>query len=398
MKSFLLFTLSIFIVLPVGAQEEFTVVNDFETDPGDWRRDAEGAYTGWVTNSELTTAGEPHHGGESALKVDVSKTGGWVNSFYQFPVPFDATEMDEFRMWVYSEDEFYMRAEIGPGLIMGYDYYGWDDLGTWKEFVFWISEEQARHWESQLTAADEVRIHINPSEETVDGVLYPASFDGTIYIDDMSTRKRVPAAREYLTLIGFNDYSDEYYISLAGGGIYFEVLIGEGPTPTEGEGILTFDYTSSWSMNIEIDLKDFPEILEYDRIHMDIFVDGTSWATTAMILRTSQWVDENGDPHGTSWTQISDANLGTGVGGDWVEISGHYGPLNSEGNKITDDDGTILDSLIPELIGIYDDPNTSISLTVTSQGSAANDGVFAYLDNIRLSRPSETSVSNWELW
>ncbi len=158
-----------------------------------------------------------------------------------------------------------------------------------------------------------------------------------------------------------------------------------------------FDYTSGWSQNLRIDLKEFPEILEYNRIHMDIFVDGSSWATTALILMTSQWLDEDGNPHGTSWTQLSETNLGSAVGGDWGEISAHYGSLGSEGNIFTDDDGTTLDSLIPEIAGVYDDPNATIRLTITSQGAAANDGALAYIDNIRLSRPIITSVQDWEI-
>jgi hypothetical protein len=383
----------------VYAQNEFVMVNDFETDAGDWRRTSEGVISGWVLDSRLTTPGEPHYSGEKALRVDALNAGGYTSSYYQFPVPFNAADMDEFRMWVYADDVFRIRAELGPGLIIGFAHYSAEDVGRWKELVFWISEEQAKLWQSQLLPVDEMRMIINPAQATVNGVIYPNGFDGILYIDDMRTRKRTPVVREYHTLIGFNDILDEfYYVTLAGGGTYFEVLLTDDPQPTEGEGILMFDYTSAWSQNLRINLKDFPEILEYDRIHMDIFVDGSSWATTALIMMTSQWLDEEGNPHGTSWTQLSETNLGAAVGGGWGEISAHYGPLNSVGNVFTDDDGTILDSLIPEIAGVYDDPNATIRLTITSQGAAANNMALAYIDNIRVSRPSATFVRDWELW
>lgn len=398
MKNTVLLLLTFVLCVTVAnAQNEFITVNDFENDPVDWRRDAENNIIGWVIDSHLTAIGEPHHGGEKALRIDVLNTGGWGSSYYQFPDPVDATKMDEFRVWVYSEDVFRLRVEIGPGLIVGFNYYGLDDVGNWKEFVFWISEEQAVHWRDQLSPADELRLIINPSETSLDEVLYPNGFEGTIYMDDMRMRKRIPVEREYHTLIGFNEYYDEDYVRLSGG-TYFEVLLDEGPTPPEGNGILMFEYTQSWTSNITIDLKEFPEILEYDRIHFDIFVDGSSWATTSMRLRTSQWIDENGEPRGTSWTVLSDNNLGTAVGGDWAELSGHYGPLDSEGNIMVEDGNHTIEDLRQEISGVFDDPNASISLTITSQGSSANDGVLAYIDNLRLSRPSTTGVSNWELW
>jgi len=200
MKNPVLFLLVCFVFVSVtNAQNEFITVNDFETDPGDWRRDTESNIIGWVIDSNLTATDEPHHGGEKALRIEALKAGGWSSSYYQIPNPVDATDMDEFRVWVYCEDVFRIRAEIGPGLIMGFNNYGWDDVGTWKEFVFWISEEQAIHWQNQLSPADELRLVINPSESTIDDVLYPGEFEGILYMDDMRMRKRTPVQREYHT-------------------------------------------------------------------------------------------------------------------------------------------------------------------------------------------------------
>ncbi len=389
MKKTVVFASSfVILVSSVSAQHTFVPVNDFETDIGGWRTNTEGVITGWVVNFDETTATEPHHGGNQAAKVEISNSGGWGSSYYQFPEPFDASDADEFRMWVYSDRVFRLRAELGPGLILGFANYAPNDIGTWKELVYWISEEQAELWRDNIAPADELRLIINPSAETVDDVEYPSGFQGTIFIDDMRVRKRIPVEREYLTLIGFNNIDDEWYIRLRGG-TYFEVDLSGYPQPTEGEGTLLFDYTSGWTRNIEINLIEFPEFLEYDRIHMDIFVDGSSWATTALILSTSEWLDENGEPHGTAWTQLSETNLGSAVGG-WGEISAQYGPVDSEGFQF--------DWLLPEIAGVYDAGGGRIGISITSQGAAANDGVMAYIDNVRLSRPvPDAIVEEWEL-
>lgn len=382
----LLLSVCLTFVLVANGQDEFILINDFESELGDWRRDADGAIQGWVLDSwRFTTPDEPHHGGQSAGRMDVLHEGGWASSYYQFPVPVDAAEAGEFRMWVYSEDIFRLRVELGPGLMLGFRNYGWDDVGTWKEFIFWIQEEQAVLWNSILPSADELRLIINPSESTIDGVDYPNGFEGTIYIDDMRFKKRTPVEREFLTLIGFNDIFDEDFVTLTGGGTYFEVVLSDDPVPTEGEGILFFDWTQGWNQNIRINLRDFPEILEYDRIHVDIFVDSTaSWATTSLRLNKSVGPT----------IILCEYHISPVLGNDWAEMAGQYGHTDYEGY-----DGFSLDSLLPDIGAVFDDPNGTITVTVTSQGGSGIDGAMAYIDNIRLSRPVEkTSIKIWELW
>ena len=152
-----------------------------------------------------------------------------------------------------------------------------------------------------------------------------------------------------------------------------------------------FYWTSGWSENITINLRDFPEFRNYDRIHFDLFVDGPSdWAAVASVLRVS-WTDENGNNRGTGWTTLDETIMGgSNAVGDWGEFSGQYGPLA--------DEGYTRNWLLPEIAGVYDDPNGTITLTLTSQGGDTLDGVPAYLDNIRLSRPKGSVVADWELW
>ncbi|RJP31557.1 MAG: hypothetical protein C4527_07535, partial [Candidatus Omnitrophota bacterium] len=236
--------------------------------------------------------------------------------------------------------------------------------------------------------ADQLRLWINPGASTVDGVAYPDGFDGVIYIDDISIRKRIPVEREYLPLIGFNDVADEALISL-NAGTYYEVDTSGNPQPTEGNGFLVFEYTSGWSENFTINLRNYPQILDYDRIHLDIFVDAASsnWAATSLILRSS-WVDAQGNAQGTGWAALSENILGSAVG-DWGELSGQYGPVDSEGFSNN--------WLWSEIEGVFDDPNGTISLTLTSQGADGVDLAYTYVDNIRLSRPVGVAVEHWDL-
>ena len=367
----------------VHGQDEFILVNDFEMDVGRW--------TGWVQFADFTAPDEPRHGGEAAVMLDALNDSGWSDSRWTLPEPIDASEADEFRMWVYSEDIFRIRADLGVEVPMGFRYYGPDDVGTWKELVYWISEEQSTLWEELFSSMTQIRFWVNPDSETEGGVEYPEGFEGIIYIDDMTLRKRVPVEREYIPLIGFNEQSDEALVSLEYGGSFFEIDTSGDPPPTEGNGVLLYEFTSDWSNSITINLRDFPEIRQYDRIHMTIFVDGdpSNWAATSLVLRAS-WVDENGDTRGTGSTSLSENILGYAVG-DWGEISGQYGSMDSEGYS--------LNWLFPEIEGVFDDPNGTLTLTLTSQGADGLDGVLTYVDNIRLSRPvGGVSVQDWELW
>ncbi len=382
LKTCIMLFVSLMVASAPFAQDDLIIVNDFETDVGQ--------FTGWVAFSDLTQPDEPKHSGEYAGLLEVAHAdGGWASSIYTFPEQFEAADVDEFHMWVYSEQPFRMRVDLEVEIPMGFRYYTPDDVGTWKEFVFWLSSEQSKLWEERLSPADQLRLWINPSAETHDGVDYPNGFEGTIFIDDISVRKRQPVEREYLPLIGFNQTSDEELITL-NAGTYFEVDTNGDPPPTEGDGFLVFEFTSGWNENFTINLKDYPQILDYDRIHLDIFVDADSsnWAASSLILRSS-WVDENGNDQGTGWATLSENILGSAVG-DWGELSGQYGPVDSEGFQ--------LNWLWDEIEGVFDDPNGTISLTLSSQGADGVDLAFAYVDNIRLSRPvGGVSVQNWEL-
>ena len=341
--------------------------------------------------SDFTAPGDPVHGGEWAGLIDVLNDTGWSDTRYTFPEPVDLSQVDEFRLWVYSDQPFRMRVDMIIEIVMGYRYYTPDDVGSWKEFVFWISKEQSKLWEEELKVADRLRFWINPSSTTNNGVDYPQGFEGMIFIDDMQARKRVPVEREFLPLIGFNDPVDEDLVSLQSGGVFFEVDQTGFPEPVEGDGVLAFEFTSGWNENIVIDLKQFPQILDYDRLHLDFYVDGTgSWAASALILRSS-WIDAEGNSRGTGWGTLSENIISSQhIGSEWAEFSGQYGPVQSN--------GFANDWIHDEVSGVFDDPDGTLTLTLTSQGAADLDGVLAYIDNIRLSRPIGASVDSWDLY
>jgi hypothetical protein len=370
------------VLVPLAtAQQETISVCDFEMDVGTW--------SGFVTYADFSMPDEPRHGGEASVMLDVLQEGGWNDARWTLPEPVDISEADEFHLWVYSDQIFRLRTDPGVELPLGFRYYGPDDVGTWKEFVYWISEEQSTLWQDLLSSMSSMRFWINPDPETEDGVDYPDGFEGLVYMDDITARKRVPVEREYLPLIGFNDKADEDLVSLEYGSSFFEVDTTGYPEPREGTGTLVWDFTSGWSENISINLRDYPQIADYDRIHLDIFVDGdpSNWAACALVLRTS-WVDADGNSHGTGWAGLSENILGYAVG-DWGELSGQYGPVDSE--------GFVFNWLKPEVVGVFDDPDGTISLMLTSQGADGLDGTYAYIDNIRLSRPVGTSIPDWEL-
>jgi len=366
-----------------GEGQEYILFNDFEYEIGTW--------SGWAQWADFTVPGEPVHGGESAVKVDAFQNAGWTDARVVFPEGIDARGTDQFRLWVYSDQIFQLRVDLGVEVVLGFRNYGPSDVGTWKEMVFWYTEEQGKLWEDLLSNVNSLRLWINPQAATIEGVAVPNRFEGFVYFDDMRLRKRVPVEREYLPLIGFNREADAALVTLAGGGTAAEINLSGDPAPTEGTGFLMFYWTSGWSENITINLRDFPEFRNYDRIHFDLFVDGPSdWAAVASVLRVS-WTDENGNNRGTGWTTLDETIMGgSNAVGDWGEFSGQYGPLA--------DEGYTRNWLLPEIAGVYDDPNGTITLTLTSQGGDTLDGVPAYLDNIRLSRPKGSVVADWELW
>ncbi|HQH72584.1 MAG TPA: hypothetical protein PK360_10940, partial [bacterium] len=284
---------------------------------------------------------------------------------------------------------FELRVDLGVEVVLGFRDYGPSDVGKWKEMVFWYTEEQGKLWADLLANVNSLRMWINPDASTIEGVDVPATFEGTIYFDDMRLRKRVPVEREYLPLIGFNSAADADLVTLESGGAGAEINLSGNPTPTEGTGFLQFVWTAGWNENITINLRDFPQFRSYDRIHFDLFIDGPSdWGGCSQVLKVA-WTDANGNARGTGWTTLEETITGGAVG-DWREFSGQYGPLN--------DAGYTRDWLLPEVAGVYDDPNGTITLTLTSQGGDSLDSVPAYLDNIRLSRPKGSAVADWELW
>ncbi len=372
--------LSAAVTLSVESQE-YIGFNDFEIEIGTW--------SGWAIAADYTVAGEPVHGGDYAAKVEGLQESGWTDARVVFPEGIDATGTDQFRVWVYSDQIFELRVDLGVEVVLGFRDYGPSDVGKWKEMVFWYTEEQGKLWADLLANVNSLRMWINPDASTIEGVDVPATFEGTIYFDDMRLRKRVPVEREYLPLIGFNSAADEGLVTLESGGAGAEINLSGNPTPTEGTGFLQFVWTAGWNENITINLRDFPQFRSYDRIHFDLFIDGPSdWGGCSQVLKVA-WTDANGNARGTGWTTLEETITGGAVG-DWREFSGQYGPLN--------DAGYTRDWLLPEVAGVYDDPNGTITLTLTSQGGDSLDSVPAYLDNIRLSRPKGSSVADWELW
>jgi len=369
-----------FFAVSIFAQDEYVIFNDFEMDLGTW--------TGWAISSDYSAPDEPHHGGVTAAKVEVENTVGWQEARFRIADPVDGRGTDELHIWVYSTKVFRLRVDLGVDMILGFRNYTKQDLGQWKELVFWFPEEKAALWDNMLSAVRELRLWINPDAASISGVSYPKGFTGTIYFDDITLRKHQEVKREYLPLIGFNSASDEALVRVIGAGTA-QVDTSGAVTPTEGTGCLAFTWISAWGEKLVINLRGFPQFRQYDRVHFDLFLDGPSsdWAAITPILKSS-WTDANGKRHTVVGTDLEDNILGEAIG-NWKEFSGQYGPMNSTGYT--------RNGLLPELAGAYDDPNGTITLTFATEGGDGVNEKTAYIDNVRLSRPVGTFVQDWEL-
>lgn len=364
------------IVMLVGvgyAQDEFIPIMDFEIDLP--------SFPGWVVFGDFTSADEPIHSGESAAIMEIEGTGGWNFGSFGFPAPVDLSETDEIHTWVNADDIFQMNLEFG-GQNLGYRGYTEDDIGNWKELIWWYPEEATERfgeiggWGS----------FINPAASGG----FPEDFVGTIFMDDVSARiRKAPPAREYFLINGFNSEDDLANVTVNpdyDGGIE----TGGDPPPTEGDGYLVVFLSDASNNRFSIDLTDVPEILEYDRFHFDVFLDGAgSWGNFDLSLTTSI-IDDAGNDVGISMTLLN-GSYNEAASQQWFEFVAQYGPV--EGTE-----GFAFQNLREESIApVFSTEGATLSIGLSTNGGGVEESPL-YVDNIRLSREVGTHVEGWELY
>lgn len=392
MKKAFLFTLVLLMVSGiVYAQDEYIKIMDFEeqTPPS--------ISASWDYETGFSFAEEPHHGGDfSLIMIIYGGTGDWNFSQWSFPSEVgtngtvDLSGTDEMSLWVYSESIFQMNFEFG-GANLGYRGYGQEDLGTWKQLAWWYPEETA----ANFTAVNGWGSFLNPA--AMSG--FPNGFEGTIYIDDINARiRKETPEREYFLLNGFNSEADmanvEILNDLEGG------IKTDGVEPAEGDGYLYFVLTSDYD-RFSIDISDIPEFEQYERLHFDIYFDGSgSWGNFGYYIDTTP-IDANGkaiveyDADGNLQTDgmtLVNGSYAATATKKWHTYVQQYGPV--EGTN-----GFAFQSLKDDLITpVYNAAEGKIFLRFGSNGDAAVEGSPIYMDNIRLSRPVGTPVTRWELY
>jgi len=364
------------IVMLVGVgykQDEFIKIMYFEIDLP--------SFPFCVVFVDFTSADEPIHSGESAALMEIEGTGGWNFGSFGFPASVDLSETDEIHIWVNADDIFQMNLEFG-GQNLGYRGYTEDDIGNWKELIWWYPEEATKRfgevggWGS----------FINP--DAFGG--FPEDFVGTIFMDDVSARiRKPPPEREYFLINGFNSEADLANVTVNpdyDGGIE----TGGDPPPPEGDGYLVVFLSDASNNRFNIDLTDVPEILEYDRFHFDVFLDGAgSWGNFDLSLMTSI-IDDAGNDVGISMTLLN-GSYNEAASQQWFEFVAQYGPVEGA-------EGFAFQNLREEDIApVFSTEGATLFIGLGTNGGGVEESPL-YVDNIRLSRAVGTHVEGWELY
>lgn len=342
----------------------------------------------WDYETGFSFDEEPHHGGNfSLIMIIYGGTGDWTFSTWQFPTEIgmlDLSNTDEFDIWVYSDNIFQMNFEFG-GANLGYRTYNTGDLGSWKKLAWWYPEEIA----AGFTEVNSWGSFINPGAWGG----FPNGFEGTIFIDDIGARIRKDSPeREYFLVNGFNTEAD------LGNVTFDENFPGSVGTqndiaPVEGDGYLINTLSDDGYNRFILDLTNVPEVMDYDRIHFDIYVDGAAsggWGNFDFRLDTTMpAADGTTVTYGTS---LVAGSWYTGATEKWREYSGQYGPVaDTEGyNHQTLKTG--------QIAPVYSTEGATVSVRFTSNGGGAND-LPVYIDNVRLSRAvGGVGVNDWSLY
>ncbi len=340
----------------------------------------------FFTDFELGEGAVVHEGETSLILIIDGGTSPWVFSTWAFPEEvgtLDLSHTDEFQIWVNADNIFQMNFEFG-GANLGYRYYREEDVGTWKKLVWWYTEETA----AGFSAVNSWGSFINP--DAFGG--FPAGFVGTMYLDDISARVRQDSPeREYLLLNGFNSESDlenvtlnpDYAIGIAGGG---EVA------PREGSGYLAFHLSDTGANRFSLDLTRVPEFMNYDRLHFDMYVDGSAsggWGNFELFADVSS-PDAEGDLQ-TSSTTLLQGSYYAAATERWFSFGAQYGP-------VPDTDGFPLQNFKQNVAApVYATEGATLQLRLSSNGGGVEE-IPMYIDNLRLSRPAGTPVEAWELY
>jgi len=150
----------------------------------------------------------------------------------------------------------------------------------------------------------------------------------------------------------------------------------------------------------QLDITSIPEFEQYDRIHFDLFFDGSgSWGNFGFMIDTTP-IDENGNAvveyDDAGVLQTDDMTLVNGsytatATGKWTTYVQQYGPV--EGT-----DGFAFQTLKDDLISpVYAAENGSIFIRFGTNGGGV-EGQPLYMDNIRLSRAAGVPVNDWSLF
>ncbi|MEW6235985.1 MAG: hypothetical protein AB1656_11400 [Candidatus Omnitrophota bacterium] len=378
MKKTMWIAVGLLLAAGVGyAQDEFFKIMDFE------EQEPPAISASWDFFTGFSVEGEPVHGGNYSLILDItSGTGGWNFSTWQFPADVgtvDLSNTDEINIWVNANSIFQMNFEFG-GANLGYRGYTADDLGTWKKLCWWYPEETA----SAFTAVNSWGSFINPA--AMGG--FPEGFSGTIYMDDIQARiRKETPEREYFLLNGFNSDADLANVTVhtAGG-----IVKGGAVAPTEGDGYLKVTLSDAGNSRFTLDVTKIPEFQNYDRIHFDLYMDGTAtgyWGNFGLYLDTS---DASGNPITSGFTLVNGSYAAVATK-QWHTFVQQYGPVQGT-------DGFLMQNLIKDSIApIYAMPGASIAIRLNTNGGGV-EGVPLYVDNIRLSRVKGSAVSDWDLY
>lgn len=373
--------LALLIVLPVSSQEFFTIMDFEEETPPEINAD-------WNHIFDFSFEGEPVYEGDHSLILIIDgTTGGWRFSTWNFPDEIGTVDLsisDEMNIWVNADQPFQMNFEFG-GANLGYRGYTEEDLGAWKKLAWWYPPETA----ASFTEISSWGSFINPA--AFGG--FPEGYTGQIYIDAISARIREPQPeREYLLLNGFNSDADLADVTVTEAYIDRGIVTGSDIAPTEGEGYLSVLLSDDTQTRFIYDITDREEFMQYDRIHFDLYMDGTAsggWGNFSFHVNIETPV-EDGDP------EVVDVNI---VGGSyqavateqWHTFTAQYGPR-------TDTEGFEHQNLMANtVIPAFADPNSRVRLRIQSNGGGV-EGNPLYIDNIRLSRDAGTDVEQWYMY
>ncbi len=354
---------------------EFITIMDFEG------QNTPSISASWDFFTGFTIPGEPVHSGEYALILDIAGgTAQWQFSTWQFPDhvgTLDLSGTDEMNVWVNATAPFRMNWEFG-GANLGYRHYTEDDIGEWKKLAWWYPEETA----AAFSEVNSWGSFINPTED----------FTGIIYMDDIEARVRKESPeREYFLLNGFNSEADLENVTFPDefeGGIITEGDV----TPTEGDGFLFVTLSDANNDRFTFDISDIPEVAQYERVHFDLYLDGTAsggWGNFGLAADTTT-LDADGNEVNESMTLVNGSYTSVATE-QWHTFVQQYGPV--EGT-----DGFPFQTLRADVIEpIYQSDDASIALRLSTNGGGV-DGLRLYVDNLRLSRAAGTGIQSWEIF